>query len=111
MKRDLSLSVRTLLLSFFCMCAVLAGGVLALNVALKTRIKQGLTENLQHNQQQLDQMEAECNRRNTALIVILSEDASLKASIALLRETPGRDMHSQVYRTIAERLHAMSQSL
>jgi signal transduction histidine kinase len=111
MKRDLSLSVRTLLLSFFCMCAVLAGGVLALNVALKTRIKQGLTENLQHNQQQLDQMEAECNRRNTALIVILSEDASLKASIALLRETPGRDMHSQVCRTIAERLHAMSQSL
>jgi hypothetical protein len=111
MKRDLSLFVRTLLLSFLCMCTVLAAGFFALNAAIKARIKEGLKENLQRTQQQLDQMEAECNRRNTALIVILSDDASLKASIGLLGEQSEPELHSQVRRTIEDQLHVMSRSL
>jgi len=111
MKRVLSLSVRTLLLSFLCMCTVLAAGFFALNAAIKAKIKEGLKENLQHTQQQLDQMESECNRRSTALIVILTEDASLKASIGLLHEQSESALRSQVRRTIEDQLRVMSRSL
>jgi signal transduction histidine kinase len=111
MKRALSLSVRTLLLSFVCMCAVLAAGFFALNAAIKVRIKEGLKENLQRTQQQLDQMAAEYKRRNTELVVILSDDASLKAAIGLLREHAEPEMRPQVRRTIEDQLHAMSRSL
>src|SRR5215467_5932410 len=111
MKHSISLSARTLLLSFLCMCAVLAAGFFALNAAIKVRIKEGLKENLQRTQQQLDRLESDYNRRNAELIAILSEDASLKAAIGLLSEQSGIRTHSQVRRTIEDQLEEMSRGL
>ena len=57
MKHPFSLSSRTLLLSFVCMCAVLAAGFLVLNATIRVTIKEGLKQNLQRTAQQLDQWE------------------------------------------------------
>jgi signal transduction histidine kinase len=111
MKHPISLSARTFLLSFLCMCAVLTAGFFALNAAIKARIKEGLKENLQRTQQQLNQTEAEYIRRNAELIVILSEDAGLKAAVGLLREQSGPGVQSQVRRTIEDELRDMSRGL
>ncbi len=109
MKHPFSLSSRTLLLSFVCMCAVLAAGFFALSATIKVRIKEGLKENLQHTQQQLDRREADYNRRNTKLVAILGDDAGLKAAVGLLRENPA--MRSQVRSTIEDPLRQISTGL
>jgi signal transduction histidine kinase len=106
MKHPFSLSARTLLLSFVCMCAVLAAGFFALNATIKVRIKEGLKENLQHTQQQLDRREADFNRRNTRLVAILSDDAGLKAAVGLLREDPAT--RNQARSTIEDQLRQIS---
>src|ERR1700693_1684208 len=111
MKNSFSLSARTLLLSFVCMCAVLAAGFLVLNAAIRVTIKEGLKQNLQRSAQQLDQWETEYNRRNTELVAIFSEDSTLKAAAGLLREQPGPGTRSQVRRTIENELREMSQGL
>jgi signal transduction histidine kinase len=111
MKEPLSLSARTLLVSFFCMCAVLLAGFFALNAAIKAAIKNGLKENLHRTQAQLDEMTAQYNRRSTQLLATLSNDASLKAAIGLLREGSEPALRDQVRRTIEDQLRDMSQGL
>ncbi|MGH9402143.1 MAG: ATP-binding protein [Terriglobia bacterium] len=111
MKSPLSLFARTLLLSFLCMCAVLAAGFFILHAAIKVRIKDGLTQNLQRTQQQFDEREAEYNRRNTDLLAILSNNASLKAAVGLLQERFGAAAGSQARSTIEDELREMSHGL
>ncbi|MGH9352229.1 MAG: ATP-binding protein [Terriglobia bacterium] len=111
MKHSLSLFARTLLLSFLCMCALLTAGFFVLHAAIKVRIKDGLKENLQRTQQQLDEREAEYNRRNTELLAILSNNASLKAAVGLLRERFGAAADSQARSTIEDELREMSHGL
>src|SRR5215469_14624727 len=111
MKKPLSLSARTLAVSFFCTCAVLAAGFCALNAAIKAAIKDGLKENLHRSQQLLDLTTAQYNRRSTELLAILSNDASLKAAIGLLREGSEPAVRPQVRRTIEDQLREMSQGL
>ncbi len=111
MRKPLSLSARTLLVSFFCMCAVLVAGFFALNAAIKAAIESGLKENLHRNQGELDEMTAQYNRRSTELLATLSNDASLKAAIGLLREGSEPALRDQVRRTIEDQLREMSQGL
>ncbi|HXJ95506.1 MAG TPA: ATP-binding protein [Terriglobia bacterium] len=111
MRKPLSLSARTLLVSFLCMCVVLVAGFLALNTAIKTAIERGLKENLHRNQAQLDEVTAQYHRRSTELLAILSNDASLKAAIGLLREGSEPAVRSQVRRTIEDQLREMSQGM
>jgi signal transduction histidine kinase len=111
MKHSFSLSARTLLLSFVCMCAVLAAGFVVLNAAIRVTIKEGLKENLQRTAQQLDQWETEYNRRNAELVAIFGEDSTLKAATGLLREQPGPGTRSEVRRTIENELREMSRGL
>jgi signal transduction histidine kinase len=111
MKHSFSLSARTLLLSFVCMCAVLAAGFVVLNAAIRVTIKEGLKENLQRTAQQLDQWETEYNRRNAELVAIFGEDSTLKAATGLLREQPGPGTRSEVRRTIENALREMSRGL
>ena len=111
MKRPASLFARTLLLSFLCMCAVLAAGFSVLHTAIKLRIKDGIKENFQRTQRQLDQREAEYNRRNTQLLATLAEDAGLKAAVGLLRERSSIISLSQARSTIEDQLREMSGEL
>src|SRR6185295_11191371 len=105
--RPFSISTRTLLLSFLCMCSVLAVGFFVLNLAIKATIREGLKGNLQHSQAQFDLTETEYNRRNGQLIAMLSDDASLKAAVGLLSEEAGPEAR----RTIADQLAGMSRDL
>jgi hypothetical protein len=93
------------------MCAVLVAGFFALNTAIKAAIKHSLKQNLHRNQAQLDEMTAQYHRRSPELLATLTNDASLKAAIGLLREGSGPAVHAQVHRTIEDQLREMSQGL
>ena len=110
MKRPVSLFARTLLLSFLCMCAVLTAGFFVLHAAIKLKIKSGIKDNFQRTQRQLDQREAEYNRRNTQLLAILSNDAALKAAVGLLGERSGI-AGSEARSTVKDQLREMSSGL
>ena len=111
MKPPFSLATRTFLLTFFAMCVAEVAGFFALNAALKARIKDGLKDNLRLTEQQLDQQEAEYNRRATELIATLSENAGLKAAIGLSREQSNPAMRAQVRETIEDQLRQLSKGL
>ena len=111
MNRPSSLASRTFLLTFLCMCAVLVGGFFALNSALKARIKDGLKENLRLAERQLDQQEADSNRRDAKLIGTLSENASLKAAIGLSHEQSTPTLQAHIQETIEEQLRELSRGV
>jgi len=111
MKRPLSLGTRTFLFTFVAMCAVLAVGFFALNAAMKSHIKEGLKDDLRLTEQQLDQQQADYDRRATALIATLSENPGLKAAIGLSREQSEPAMRAQVRQTIEDQLRQLSQGL
>jgi signal transduction histidine kinase len=111
MKTPPSLFARTLVFSFLCMCAVLAAGFFVLHAAIKARIKNGLKENLKSTQQVLDEREAEYSHRNSQLLAILSNNASLKAAVGLLRERFSPAAQPEVENTIEDELRAMSREL
>jgi signal transduction histidine kinase len=93
------------------MCTVLAAGFFVLNATIRASIKQGLKENLQRTERQLDRREAEYIRRNTELIATLGENASLKAAIGLSREQANSASRPQVRATIEDQLSEMSRGL
>lgn len=111
MRRSLSLATRTFLLTFLAMCGVQVIGMFVLSTALRSRIRDGLTETLRQTQQQLDKQETEYNRRATELIAALSENAALKAAIGLSREQTNPALRAQVRETINDQLRQLSQGL
>ncbi|MGH9405678.1 MAG: ATP-binding protein [Terriglobia bacterium] len=111
MKRALPLSTRTLVFSFLCMCGVLTAGFLALHAAIETRIKEGLVENLQETQQRLAEAQAEDDRHSTKLLATLSDNAGLKAAIALMREQSTPALRAQAERTIEDELRHVGAGL
>src|ERR1017187_5915293 len=111
MRRPFSLATRTFLLTFLAMCVAQVVGFFTLNAALKTRIKEGLKENLRLTEQQRGQQEAEYNRRANELIAALSENAGLKAAMGLSRKESSPALQLQVRATIGDRLRQLSQGL
>ncbi len=111
MKTPLSLFARTLVFSFLCMCAVLAAGFFVLHAAIKARIKQGLEENLKSAQQAVDEREAQYNRRNVQLLASLSNNASLKAAVGLLRERFSAAEQFEAANTVEDELRLLSREL
>ncbi len=111
MKRPFPLATRAFLLTFLGMCAVGVAGFVALNAALRARIKDGLKADLQLTEQQLDEQDKEFNRRDRDVIATLSQNASLKAAIGLSREQSGPAVRAQVRETIEDQLRELSRDL
>ncbi len=111
MSRPFSLATRAFLLTFLGMCAVVAVGFIALNAALRARIKEGLKADLRLTEQQLDEQDAEFNRRDRDVIATLSQNSSLKAAIGLSREQSGPAVSAQVRETIEDQLRDLSRDL
>lgn len=111
MRQPVSLFARTILVSFACTCAVLAAGFFCLHAAIKSRIERGLKQNLLRSERQIDQREAEYNRRNAELLGILSNDPSLKAAIGLLSEHFTPAAQAQARDTVEEELREISRRL
>jgi signal transduction histidine kinase len=111
MKTPLSLFARTFVFSFLCMCAVLAAGFFILHATIETGIKNGLKENLKSTEQRLDDNAAQYSRRNSQLLAILSNNASLKAAIGLLRERFSAAAQSEAENTIEDELRAISREV
>ncbi len=93
------------------MCAVVAGGFIALNTALRARIKEGLKADLRLTEQRLDEQDAEFNRRDRDVIATLSQNASLKAAIGLSSEQSGPAVRAQVRETIEDQLRDLSRDV
>ncbi|HEX5483543.1 MAG TPA: ATP-binding protein [Terriglobia bacterium] len=111
MRRAFPLSIRTLALSFACMCGILTAGFFALHVAIKARIEDGLKESLERTEQQVDLANARYDRRNTAFLAILSNDTGLKAAVGLVREQDTPSLRPDVERTIEDQLREISKGL
>ncbi len=111
MKRPFPLATRAFLLTFLSMCAVGAAGFVALNAALRARIKEGLKADLRLSEQQIDQQDAEFNLRDREVIATLSQNAGLKAAIGLSREQSGPALSAQVRETIEDQLRDLSHDL
>ncbi len=111
MRRPFSIATRTFLLTFFAMCAVVATGFFALNAAIKSQIKQGLKDNLTLTEKQIEQQEADYNRRDAEVIATLSQNAGLKAAIELSREQSSPTLQAQARETLEDQLRELSKGL
>jgi HD-GYP domain-containing protein (c-di-GMP phosphodiesterase class II) len=91
------------------MCLALFAGFLAVNSAVRGRVKEGLKESLLRIEEVLNKADAEHNRRHSQLIAILSENSGLKAAMGLYRETTSSDRKAlpQARRTIEAQLREL----
>lgn len=106
--RKLSLATRTFLLSLLPLCLVMTFTFFGLTIVLKERTREGL-RNYVHASELLLEKVNESNAQRTAQAAsLLAENAGLKASIGLLRETgDNSELRSQAERTIEEQLRGL----
>ena len=93
------LAKRIFLFCFPPMCLALFAGFLAVNSAVRGRVKEGLKESLLRIEEVLNKTDAEHNRRHSQLIAILSENSGLKAAMGLYRETTSSDQQGSAAST------------
>ena len=100
------LAKRIFLFCFPPMCLALFAGFLAVNSAVRGRVKEGLKESLLRIEEVLNKTDADHNRRHSQLIAILSENSGLKAAMGLYREITSSDHKAlpQARRTIEAQL-------
>ena len=105
MTRRTSLATRSFLFSFVPVCLVLAISFAALTAIAKQRVKVSLRESLQKSEEVVARARAEASNRASQFVVVLTENAGLKAAIGLLHEplaTP--ENTAEIRRTIEAQL-------
>src|SRR3984893_18195803 len=103
--RKLSLATRTFLISFVPLCLVMTLMFVGLNAILTEKTRQGIKHNVHTSEVLLERANQDYAQRTVQVASLLTENAGLKASIGLLRETneeSGR--RNQVRQTIEEQL-------
>lgn len=103
--RKLSLASRTFLISFVPLCLVMIFMFVGLNALLKEKTRQEIKHNVHTSEVLLERANEDYAQRTVQVASLLTENAGLKASIGLLRETieeGGR--RNQVRQTIEEQL-------
>jgi HD-GYP domain-containing protein (c-di-GMP phosphodiesterase class II) len=111
MNRQLSLATRAFLFAFFPMVLTLIVSFVAVSQAVEGRIKDRLRESLQKTELTMARREADYSRRSLGMLSALTENASLKAGIGLLKEIRDPRLQEQVHETLAGQLQEMGQSL
>jgi len=112
MKSHLSLPTRIFLFAFVSVCLVTGAGFGTLNEAIKGKIKDRLKESFQASEQVLDYTATRYRNRSTQLLVVLSENAGLKAAMGLLSEIPAHPRAAaQVRKTIEANLFEIGRGL
>src|SRR5438270_7179240 len=87
MNRAMSLRFRSFLFSFVPMCLALAASFFAISAGLKDILRDRLKRSIYKLEAVIQQEDARYQQRNTELVGILSENAALKAAMALSLET------------------------
>jgi len=103
--RKLSLASRTFLISLLPLCLTMTFTLFGLSIALKNRTSDGLRDYVHTSELLLEKVNESDARRTAQAASLLTENAGLKASLGLLRETAeNARLRSQVERTIEEQL-------
>src|SRR6266566_5493831 len=103
--RKLSLATRTFLISFVPLCLVMTFMFVGLNVILKEKTRQGIKHNVHTSEVLLERANEDYAQRTVQVASLLTENAGLKASIGLLRETNEENgRRDQVRQTIEDQL-------
>jgi len=103
--RKFSLATRTFLISFVPLCLVMIFMFVGLNAVLKEKTRQEIKHNVHTSEVLLERANEDYAQRTVQVASLLTENAGLKASIGLLRETneeTGR--RNQVRQTIEDQL-------
>ena len=108
----LDLGKRTFLFSFVPLLLTLAASFVAINHAITSKVKDGLTASLDRSQILLDKLNAEAKQRTRQLARVLSEDSGLKAAIGLTRDGDSRpEMRTQIRATIEDVVRSLGAGL
>jgi signal transduction histidine kinase len=103
--RKLSLASRTFLISLLPLCLTMTFTLFGLSIALKNKTSDGLRDYVHTSELLLERVNESDARRTAQAASLLTENAGLKASLGLLRETSeNAQLRSQVERTIEEQL-------
>ena len=106
--RKLSLVARTFLISLLPLCLVMTFTFFGLTIVLKDRTREGLRGYVHASELLLEKVNESNAQRTAQAASLLAENAGLKASIGLLRETGGNsELRSQAERTIEEQLKGL----
>jgi signal transduction histidine kinase len=106
--RKLSLATRTFLISLLPLCLTMTFTFFGLSMALKDKTSAGLRDYVHTSELLLEKVNESDAQRTAQAASLLTENAGLKASIGLLRETAETsELRSQVERTIEEQLREL----
>ena len=106
--RKLSLATRTFLISLLPLCLTMIFTFFGLSMALRDRTREGIRDYVHTSELLLERVNESDARRTAQAASLLTENAGLKASLGLLRETSeSSELRSQVERTIEEQLREL----
>jgi len=110
--RKLSLATRTFLISLLPLCLTMIFTFFGLSMALKDRTREGIRDYVHTSELLLEKVNESDARRTAQAASLLTENAGLKASLGLLRETSeNSELRSQVERTIEEQLRELHERI
>lgn len=106
--RKLSLATRTFVISLLPLCLTMTFTFFGLSMALRDKTREGLRDYVHTSELLLEKVNESDARRTAQAASLLTENAGLKASLGLLRETgESSELRSQVERTIEEQLREL----
>jgi len=111
MTRRLSLATRAFLFAFIPMALTLVISFFLVSKAVEGKITGQLRESIQRTDAVLARKEAEYSQHNLRGLSALTENASLKAGIGLLREAGDTRLVEQAHATLAGQLRQIGESL
>ena len=104
----LSLATRTFLISLLPLCLTMAFTYFGLSITLRNKTRDGIRDYVHTSELLLEKVNESDARRTAQAASLLTENAGLKASLGLLRETAtNAELRSQVERTIEEQLREL----
>src|SRR5579864_3836066 len=104
----LSLTTRTFLISLLPLCLTMTFTYIGLSITLRNKTRDGIRDYVHTSELLLEKVNESDARRTAQAAALLTENAGLKASLGLLRETGNNAiLRSQVERTIEEQLREL----
>ncbi len=110
--RKLSLPTRTFLISFLPLSVLMTVAFIGFSVALTNRTREGIRDYVHTSEVLLDKASESERQRTLEVAYLLTENAGLKASIGLLRETDeNAELRTEARRTVEEQVKQLLHGL
>ena len=110
--RKLSLPTRTFLISFLPLSVLMTVAFVGFSVALKNKTREGIRDYVHTSEVLLDKASESEKQRTLEVAFLLTENAGLKASIGLLRESDqSAELRTEAQRTVKEQVKQLLHGL